>query len=164
MTKEECMSMIKFYQDILYKIILGIGAANVTLIGFAFDKKIAFYIFIAFWLMLVCIIVFRYTKKSIAYFYFIIYSKNIDDAGVYRYLSMFLRCDTIEKIENMKYIANKFSQGDLSDKQLKSMVSELANPKIIPFYVGIYFTLFWTTVIIFITFTCSLMLWGWSLY
>lgn len=164
MTKEECMSMIKFYQDILYKIILGIGAANVTLIGFAFDKKIAFYIFIAFWLMIVCIIVFRYTKKSIAYFYFIIYSIDLKDDGIYRYLSMFLRCDTTEKIKKMEYIASKFAKSELSDKQLKNMIAELANPQIIPFYVGIYFTLFWTNVIIFVTFLCSLMVWGWDLY
>ena len=164
MTKEECMAMIKFYQDILYKIILGIGAANVTLIGFAFDKKIAFYIFIAFWLMLGCIIVFRYTKRTIAYFYFIIYSQDLNDNGIYRYLSMFLRCDTAEKIEKMKYVANKFSQEELSDRQFKKNISDLANPKIVPFYVGIYFTLFWTSIIILLTFLCSLSIWGWSLY
>lgn len=164
MSKDECINMIKFYQDILYKIILGIGAANVTLIGFAFDKKISFYIFIAFWLMLVCIIVFRYTKMTIAYFYLAIYAKNINDNAIYRYLSMFLRCDTPEKLEEMKYVANEFEQGKLSDKQFKKSVSKLANPKIIPFYFGIYFTLFWTAVIIMLTFLCSLTMWGWKLY
>lgn len=164
MTKDECMSMIRFYQDILYKIILGIGAANVTLIGFAFDKKVSFYIFIAFWLMLVCIMIFRYTKRTIAYFYMIIYSKDLNDDGVYRYLSMFLRCNTPEKLDKMKCIANEFGQGELSDRQFKRSLSELANPKIVPFYVGIYFTLFWTAAIVLVTFLCSLTIWEWSLY
>lgn len=164
MTKDEYLSMIKFYQDILYKIILGIGAANVTLIGFAFDKKVSFYIFIAFWLMLVCIIIFRYTKKTIAFFYLSIYAQNLNDDTVYRYLSIFLRCNESAELEKMKNLAKNFGQQQLSDKLFKKGISELANPKIIPFYVGIYFTLFWTTVIILLTFICSLTIWNWNLY
>lgn len=164
MTKEEALSMIKFYQDILYKIILGIGAANVTLIGFAFDKKVSFYIFIAFWLMLVCIVVFRYTKKIIAYFYLSIYANDLNNDSLFRFLTIFLRCDDSNKVKKMKFLAQKFAQGEVSDKLFKEYISELANPQIIPFYVGIYFTLFWTTVIIFITFLCSQILWKWTLY
>lgn len=164
MSKDECMEMIKFYQDILYKIILGIGAANVTLIGFAFDKKVSFYIFIAFWLMVVCVIVFRYTKKTIAYFYLSVYALNMKDTVVFRYVSMFLRCNTCKKLKIMNETARRFSQNELSDKEFKKNVDKLANPKIIPFYVGIYFTLFWTAVIIFITFLMTFLIWGWSLY
>lgn len=164
MEKEECMTMIRFYQDILYKIFLGIGAANVTLIGFAFDKKIALYIFIAFWLMLVCIIIFRYTKTTIAYFYFIVYANNLNDIGVCRYLRMFLRCDTAEKIDTMGRIVDIFVQGELSDIQLRKMISKLANPKIIPFYLGVYFTLFWTAAIILVVLLCCLRTEGWSFF
>lgn len=164
MTREECIDMVKFYKDTLYKIILGIGAANVTLIGFAFERKVSFYIFIAFWLMLVSVLVFRYTKKNIAFLYLSICALDQHDDIAFRYASMFLRCNSPKRINSLKKLVAQFNRNQMEDREFKSRIARLANPTIFPRNFGIYATLFWTTSIIFFTYLASLILWHWSPY
>lgn len=139
LSKDDCIGLSKFYQDVLYKIILGIGAANVTLVGFGFKEKTPFYFFIAFVLLMVCIIVFRYVKKTIAYLYLTLLSMDTDDFISRRYVSMFLRCDNEKRREELDQAVEAFSSTETTEEDVKSKANKLANPSWLPSYIdGIY--------------------------
>lgn len=156
LSKDDCIGLSKFYQDVLYKIILGIGAANVTLVGFGFKEQTSFYFFIAFVLLMVCIIVFRYVKKTIAYLYLTILSMDPEDYVSRRYVSMFLRCDRKE----LNDAVQAFSSKDTTEDKVKLIANKLANPKWFPRYFdGIYPCLWMVTLITLILFVITIFIW-----
>ena len=171
MKSEYYVELIKFYHTLISTVLLGIGAAVVTIVGFGFTYKVYFYLLIACVLMIISCVLFLYAKKAIVHFWLCIYA-DTKDQKVLLYINMFLgnlkkkkedkeKKDKTEK-EESNDLKNLYTSNEITSDDAYSINKKLINCLIrpntfFPVYLGAFPALYWITIILIIMFVVLLM-------
>ena len=81
--------LIKLYHDVLYKVLLGIGVAIVTIMGVGFEKKSILYIFVSALLLFIMMIIHIVAKRLIVEYWLCIYElspQNVTKRAIKRFI------------------------------------------------------------------------------
>lgn len=158
-TIENSLGFARFFFNLLVTILLGIVIGNVTLLGFAFERKLAFYFLIGFWSLLVSCIIFRLLRKWIVFF--LIKSINNVNDTFGQFMFIFLRSKNTSLVKKQ---VEKILKGKNSIKKINKKLNKLANGRIIPFYFGTYPALFYSSLAHLALFFISIYLWKWKVF
>lgn len=140
MKVENYYDMIKFQYSLAQAVILAIFAAVITIISLAFRFHTVFYIFIAFWLMVSCCVLFNYSKSTISFFWIYIYLLQ-QTPEMLLYIKIFLRCDSYRG-EMLDNLITKLIKNEISHIELKKGLKKIVFPHFIPRYLGGYSVIF----------------------